>query len=165
MPQASLEALEQNAARVRFYRGPLEVAPGVVATGEIPQPRPGAPEGADFCVDGACREPDPFVDEQALLIRTGRGLVVLTGCAHAGLPATLEHCRRLGGAGVFAVFVGFHLAKAIPAVLEAAVAALAAAGVALIGPCHCTGQRGREVLEARLPGRVRDVGCGFLWRL
>lgn len=166
MPADSCAALEQPGSRVCWNTGPVEVAAGVTATGEIPRPFPAASGGGRFYLDPECRVPDPFADEQTLLIESLHGLVVITGCAHAGLPATLEWCKALGGGRpVHAVFGGFHLAGATHAELESAAAALEGCGVKVIGACHCTGARGRDFLRSRFPGRVLEAGCGTVWEL
>lgn len=162
MPRPSREALRTAANRGVWSRNAVEIAPGVTATGEIP--RPAAADAGHFFLDPACQRPDPFVDEQALMIGTPRGLVVLTGCAHAGLPATLAWCRRLsGGRRVSAVFGGFHLAAATDQELESAAEALESSGAEIIGPCHCTGAQGYGFLRSRFRGRVIEPECGFMW--
>lgn len=166
MPQAACEALRRAQARVRWIRDAAELAPGVLATGEIPAPRPHPPDRSRFFLDADCRQPDPFVDEQAVVLDTDRGLVVLTGCGHAGLPATLERCQALRpGRPVFAVFGGFHLGNASATALEAAAASLERCGAALIGACHCTGDAGRQFLRARLGERVAEAAAGAVWEL
>jgi 7,8-dihydropterin-6-yl-methyl-4-(beta-D-ribofuranosyl)aminobenzene 5'-phosphate synthase len=166
MPAEARAALERAAGRVIRNTAAVEIAAGVIATGEIPRRRPAAAEGGRFFLDPECRTPDLFADEQALLIRTPAGLVVVTGCAHAGLPATLEWCRLLGGGlPVHAVFGGFHLAAATEAELEGAAAALEESGAKVIGACHCTGARGRDFLRSRFPSLIPDIGCGTVWEL
>ncbi len=163
MPASSRDALCAAGGRVIWNREAVEVSPGVLATGEIPRTQAPPPAGR-FFLDPACEEPDPFMDEQALVLTAARGLVVVTGCAHAGLPDTLAWCRRLGeGRPVFAVFGGFHLASATGDELERAAEALEECGAEVIGACHCTGQRGCGFLGRRFPGRVLDVRCGAIW--
>lgn len=166
MPQAALLALQRARGRVCWIRNATELAPGALATGEIPELRPHAPDRSRFFLDADCRQPDLFVDEQALVLDTDRGLAVLTGCGHAGLPATLERCRALRpGRPVFAVFGGLHLGDANGEALDAAASALEQCGAVLIGACHCTGQQGRKFLHARLGGRVVEAAAGMAWEL
>ncbi len=166
MPEDSRAALELAASRTCRNAGAVEVAPGVIATGEIPRRFPVASGGGRFFLDPECRVPDPFADEQALLIRSPLGLVVITGCAHAGLAATLGWCKAMGGGRpVHAVFGGFHLAGATSAELESAAAALEGCGVKVTGACHCIGARGRDFLCSRFPGLVLEAGCGTVWEL
>lgn len=162
MPAPCRKALHTATGRVVWNTNAVEIAPGVMATGEIPRPAPA--DAGRFFLDLSCQRPDPFVDEQALMIETPRGLVVLTGCAHAGLSATLDWCRRLGGGRrVFAVFGGFHLAAATDQEVEGAAKALESSGVEVIGPCHCTGARGYGFLRSRFHGRLIEPECGFVW--
>lgn len=166
MPPDARAALERAGGRVIRNTAAAEIAAGVIATGEIPRTRPAPAGGGRFFLDPECSTPDLFADEQALLIETPAGLVVITGCAHAGLPATLDWCRVLGGGRpVHAVFGGFHLAAATEAELESAAAALEGSGVRWIGACHCTGARGRDFLRGRFPGLMLDTGCGTVWEL
>ena len=61
---------------------------------------------------GGSRLRDPMVlDDQALILNVrGKGLVVLTGCGHAGIVNITRYARRLTGIGqVYAVRGGFHL--------------------------------------------------------
>lgn len=162
MPESCRKAVFAAGERVVWNREPAEIVPGVHVTGEIPRDAP--PAAGRFFLDEECRRPDPFVDEQALWIETAEGLIVLTGCAHAGLPATLDDCRRLsGGRPVAAVFGGFHLSNATNEELEAAAEALERAGAQVIGACHCTGGRGRDFLRRRISGQILDAGCGARW--
>ena len=81
-------------------------------TGEVPDDRlrAGLPP-QDAWLDGEW-EPDPLVlDDQALVINVrDKGLVVLTGCGHAGIVNICRYARRLtGDQPVYAVMGGFHL--------------------------------------------------------
>lgn len=102
--------------------------------------------------DGAW-QPDPLIlDDQALIVHVrDNGLVVLTGCGHAGIVNILRYARRLTGVEeIYAVIGGFHLSGAlfepiIPAVCDA----LAAMSPAYIVPAHCTGWRAQHALATR----------------
>jgi 7,8-dihydropterin-6-yl-methyl-4-(beta-D-ribofuranosyl)aminobenzene 5'-phosphate synthase len=112
--------------RERFSR---EILPGVWTTGEIKDRA--APEGrsAYHLVRGMEGwEPDPYRDDMALVLETGRGLVVLCGCCHAGLLNTLAHIRR-----TFGVDITAHLRRVIEVLREL--------GVPRLYLNHCTGQR------------------------
>ena len=167
LPDRSLAALRSVAERVTWALGPVEVAPRVWASGPIP--RHDALEKAErnFFLDRACTMADQVVDEQAMWVETRSGLVVLVGCAHAGIVNTLDYLRWVsadsGSAAshelplatdglprVCAVIGGLHLLHASPARLRATGDALEAAGVRLLAPVHCTGKRGKAHLRERL---------------
>ncbi|MCU0290651.1 MAG: MBL fold metallo-hydrolase [Thermoanaerobaculaceae bacterium] len=100
--------------------------------------------------------------EQALLVETPRGLVVVVGCAHAGIVPMLEQVRKATGKPIHMVVGGFHLLEKPLAEARAIAAAVRSLGVALAGPTHCTGDDGilafREVFgDAFVHGGVGQV--------
>jgi 7,8-dihydropterin-6-yl-methyl-4-(beta-D-ribofuranosyl)aminobenzene 5'-phosphate synthase len=100
-------------------------------------------------------EPDPMIlDDQALVVHVaGRGLVVLTGCGHAGIVNIVRYARALTGIGrVHAVIGGFHLSGALfEPIIGPTVDALADLAPEVIVPAHCTGWRAMHELGNRLP--------------
>ncbi len=98
---------------------------------------------------------DPLVlDDQALVANVrGRGLVILTGCGHAGIVNIARYARHLTGvADVHAVIGGFHLSGALfEPLIPATVAALAELAPRVVVPAHCTGWRAQHRLAAELP--------------
>jgi 7,8-dihydropterin-6-yl-methyl-4-(beta-D-ribofuranosyl)aminobenzene 5'-phosphate synthase len=113
--------------------------------------------------------PDPLIlDDQALVLSVkGEGLVVLTGCGHAGVINTLRYARKLSRQDrVHAVIGGFHLSgplfePSIPAVCDA----LAAIGPQLLVPTHCTGWRAVHTLAARFPDAFIQTSVGTSFEL
>jgi 7,8-dihydropterin-6-yl-methyl-4-(beta-D-ribofuranosyl)aminobenzene 5'-phosphate synthase len=108
-------------------------------------------------------QPDPQTcDDQALVVHLrGRGLVVITGCGHAGLINTVHHARKLTGIDpVFAVVGGFHLGGPLfEPIIPPTVEALRQIGPQVVAPTHCTGWRAIHALadafpEAFVPGSV-----------
>jgi 7,8-dihydropterin-6-yl-methyl-4-(beta-D-ribofuranosyl)aminobenzene 5'-phosphate synthase len=99
---------------------------------------------------------DPTVlDDQALVVHVrGRGLVVLTGCGHAGVVNIVRHAQRLTGVGrLHALVGGLHLSgPAFEPVIAPTVAALTELAPDLVVPGHCTGWRAQHALAAALPG-------------
>lgn len=80
--------------------------------------------------------------EQALLVDTPRGLVVVVGCAHPGILPMLDQIRRATGKPIHMVLGGFHLLDTPLAEARAIAAAVKSLGVAFAGPTHCTGDDG-----------------------
>ena len=81
------------------------------------------------------------IPEQALVIRTGEGLVVITGCAHPGIVRIIERAMELTGDPVYLVLGGFHLGNKSEAEISAIIADFQRLGVQNVAPCHCTGER------------------------
>jgi 7,8-dihydropterin-6-yl-methyl-4-(beta-D-ribofuranosyl)aminobenzene 5'-phosphate synthase len=100
-------------------------------------------------------EADPLVlDDQALVAHVrGRGIVVVTGCGHAGIVNIVRYARHLTGVeAVHAVIGGFHLTgAAFEPIIPATVAALAELKPQVVVPAHCTGWRAQQRLAHELP--------------
>jgi 7,8-dihydropterin-6-yl-methyl-4-(beta-D-ribofuranosyl)aminobenzene 5'-phosphate synthase len=100
-------------------------------------------------------EPDPLIlDDQALVVSLGdRGLVVLSGCGHAGIVNTVLHARRLTGIQTIAAIIGgFHLSGPMfERLIEPTVDALAELSPSLLVPAHCTGWRAMHHIATRCP--------------
>jgi 7,8-dihydropterin-6-yl-methyl-4-(beta-D-ribofuranosyl)aminobenzene 5'-phosphate synthase len=81
------------------------------------------------------------IPEQALVIRTRRGLVVVTGCAHRGIVDIVEGIRDTYGEKVYLVMGGFHLEGKSEEEITAIIADFRRLGVEKVAPSHCTGGR------------------------
>jgi 7,8-dihydropterin-6-yl-methyl-4-(beta-D-ribofuranosyl)aminobenzene 5'-phosphate synthase len=98
---------------------------------------------------------DPLIhdDQAAILNLRGRGLVVLTGCGHAGVINTVRHAQALTGVDrIHAIIGGFHLSGALfePRIAPT-VAALKEIAPNIIMPAHCTGWRATHAIAREMP--------------
>lgn len=134
--------LESLGARFRFEKDYCQVAPGLYLSGEIP--RLNELEKGDLRLvvpagDGTFL-PDPLLDDLSLVINSSKGLVLVLGCAHAGVVNIMEHvCRKTGQDKIYAVIGGTHLGFAGPEEFQEASRAFREFGVEQIGVSHCTG--------------------------
>ncbi len=161
MPESSREALDAVQERIVWTRSATKVVPGVWCTGEIPRLSVSENPAPGFFLDADCREPDPIADDQALFIETTNGLVVIAGCAHAGVVNTLDHVSALTGhKDVLALAGGLHLGRATLQELEKCASAIASRNCRMLAPCHCTGMGAHTYLRTRFLSMVRDVGVG-----
>ena len=114
-------------------------------------------------------EHDPTViDDQALVVHVrDRGLVVLTGCGHAGAVNIVRHAQRLTGVHRLEALVGgLHLGgPAFEPVIAPTVAALSELSPAMVVPGHCTGWRAQHALAAALPAAWVQGSSGTTYRL
>jgi 7,8-dihydropterin-6-yl-methyl-4-(beta-D-ribofuranosyl)aminobenzene 5'-phosphate synthase len=104
--------------------------------------------------EGAWHDDPLILDDQALVVRVrDRGLVVLTGCGHAGIVNTVRYARRLTGEDTVAGVVGgFHLSGPMfEPIIEPTVDAFSELSPALLAPAHCTGWKAVHRLAARFP--------------
>jgi 7,8-dihydropterin-6-yl-methyl-4-(beta-D-ribofuranosyl)aminobenzene 5'-phosphate synthase len=100
-------------------------------------------------------EPDPMIwDDQNLIVNVkGKGLVIVSGCSHAGAVNVLRNAQRLTGERRVAGFIGgFHLTGGIfEPIIEPTVEAFSAANVARVLPAHCTGWKAVHFLARAMP--------------
>jgi len=166
MPKGARSALARHAGGVRWTTRPAQLAPGVGLTGPIPRGTGYEDTGGPFFLDEGGREPDPITDDQALWVRTARGLAVVAGCGHAGLVNTLRHALALSGESrLHAVLGGFHLNQASEVRLARTMADLQALSPDLIVPCHCTGEAAVERLGRTFGERVVRGRAGMTFPL
>ncbi|MEW6359563.1 MAG: MBL fold metallo-hydrolase [Planctomycetota bacterium] len=119
---------------------PVEIVPGIRTTGEIPRVTHFEDTGGPFFLDPIGKEPDHLPDDMAIFFENGRGTVVVTGCAHAGIVNTLECVAQLTGRRqIHTVIGGMHLAAASEERMKRTCDALREFDVRRIGIAHCTG--------------------------
>jgi 7,8-dihydropterin-6-yl-methyl-4-(beta-D-ribofuranosyl)aminobenzene 5'-phosphate synthase len=126
-----------------------------------------------FAVHQALRDgdwsPDPLIlDDQALIVSVrDRGLVVLTGCGHAGIVNIVRQARALTGeTRIAAVIGGFHLGgPAFEAQIAPTIAALKDAQPAMVVPAHCTGFAATRALADALPDAFVQNSVGTCFRI
>jgi 7,8-dihydropterin-6-yl-methyl-4-(beta-D-ribofuranosyl)aminobenzene 5'-phosphate synthase len=105
-------------------------------------------------------ELDGGLKEQALVLKTLSGLVVITGCAHPGVVAMVRKAKQIAGGEVRLVVGGFHLGGAGTGAIQAAIDDLLGLGVEMVAPCHCTGDKARRLFQERFGENYIDVGAG-----
>ncbi|MGH3032926.1 MAG: MBL fold metallo-hydrolase [Gaiellaceae bacterium] len=111
-------------------------------------------------------QPDPLIlDDQALVLRLRereRGLVVLSGCGHAGIVNTVRYAQRLTGQQkVAAIIGGFHLSGPMfEPIIDSTVRAFDELSPSLVVPAHCTGWKAVHQLAARFPDAFVQSAVG-----
>lgn len=164
MDEESRQAVVAVGKRLVLASTCREVVQGLFVTGEIPRQTEFEDVGGRFFLDERCERPDPLLDDQAIFFDTPEGVVVLLGCAHAGVVNTLLHIERLTGNKRFrAVLGGMHLLNASSSRLAATIEALRRWDVPLLVPAHCTGWLAVARLWESFPGRciAQCVGSRF----
>ncbi len=98
--------------------------------------------------------------EQALVVETSEGLVVVTGCAHPGVVEMVRSAQEAYGERIALVMGGFHLKDSRRAEIERTIAELQALGVERVGPSHCTGDLARMLFADAFGEGYVDIGAG-----
>ena len=164
-PRPIAEPSARRAPPHRRDRAPFLLDGSVLVTGEVDRTTPFETGfmGHEADVHGSW-EPDPLIlDDQAIVMRlAGRGLVVLTGCGHAGIVNVVRHARQLTGeTAVAAVIGGFHLSGPMfEPIIEPTVAAFDDLQPDLLMPAHCTGWKAVHRLAARFPDAFVQSAVG-----
>jgi 7,8-dihydropterin-6-yl-methyl-4-(beta-D-ribofuranosyl)aminobenzene 5'-phosphate synthase len=147
--------LEMSGAEFRLETGWQEIAPGLFMTGEVPRRTPyevGDPNTRHFDAIGQIVF-DPIRDDQTVVIDTPDGLLVILGCAHAGLINILTYISEQTGSSRFhTVMGGTHLGGVKAEQVEPTIEALHEFDIDRIGVSHCTGQK----VSARLAQEFGD---------
>ncbi len=154
------EALERMGAIFVLKTGWVEVAEGIHATGQVPRLTP-FESGDPSLVADATGAADPFDDDLSLVVEGEEGLLVLLGCAHAGVVNVLRHVAvRFPDQPLHTVIGGTHLGFASDAQLAATLEALREMGIARLGACHCTGPVAACRLNSAYGERFFFAGAG-----
>lgn len=131
-------------AQVRAYaelvevHEPMEIAEGIWTTGEMGY----------------------GIREQALVAKTEKGLVVITGCSHPGIAEVVRRAKQIGGGEVYLALGGWHLGGTGKRGIESIIADFRRLGVQKAGPCHCTGGRAMEMFAAEYGEDFIEIGVG-----
>ena len=149
------EDLESFGAYFTLSRKPYKISDDIMTTGEIEMTTDY--ETIDdrlYAKKGSRMTPDPLADDLALIVRTGQGLALITGCAHRGIVNTVRHVRKLTGKeNIHTIIGGTHLYLSPQERIEKTARELKKLGLQRLGVSHCTGFNA-SVLLAREFGEV-----------
>jgi 7,8-dihydropterin-6-yl-methyl-4-(beta-D-ribofuranosyl)aminobenzene 5'-phosphate synthase len=158
----SRRELEDLGARFKLTPEPTAISESIMTSGEIPivtdyeeiEPSLVVKANGNF-------KPDIFRDDQALIIKTPPGLVVILGCAHRGIINTLYHAQRLSRVKkIDSVFGGCHLMNASEERIWRTVDTLKELGVGRLGVCHCTGMAASVIMAQEFGDRFLQNNAG-----
>ncbi|MBP1766319.1 MAG: beta-lactamase domain protein [Candidatus Aminicenantes bacterium] len=102
----------------------------------------------------------PIQEEQALVVDTPRGLVIITGCAHPGIVQVVEKAASVMPKEIYLVMGGFHLAGRPQSDLELISRRLRELGVENLGASHCTGDKAIELFKKDFGKNYIPLGVG-----
>ncbi len=150
--RSDVEAL--GIVRIVEIQDPTPIIPGAYLTGKVEQvtdyekipPSFVAKKGNEYVQEH-------FPGEQAVILNAkGKGLVVLSACAHRGIVNTVKHAQKMTGIErVYLVMGGFHLTNARPEVIKKTVADIKAINPQYIVPTHCTGFEAITTFNREMP--------------
>jgi 7,8-dihydropterin-6-yl-methyl-4-(beta-D-ribofuranosyl)aminobenzene 5'-phosphate synthase len=138
LPGDFKEEVKGYGAKVIDVRGPLKICGHVYSTGEL----------------------GTLIKEQSLIVKTEKGIIVITGCAHPGILEIIKTAKDLTKDDVLLVIGGYHLGGKSNGEIEEIVKGFRKLGVRSVGPCHCTGDRARQSFEQEYQENYIDMGVG-----
>jgi len=137
-PSSLKEGIRRHGARLVEVKGPMQIAPAVFTTGEM----------------------GLSIKEQALVLKTRKGLVVMTGCAHPGVVNMARRANEVYEEPLYCVIGGFHLQGRSESTIQGVIEEMKSLGVERVAPSHCTGERAQTLFEAAWGADFLDGGLG-----
>jgi 7,8-dihydropterin-6-yl-methyl-4-(beta-D-ribofuranosyl)aminobenzene 5'-phosphate synthase len=137
-PDKVKQVAENKEAEIVAVTAPLEICGNVYSTGEMGE----------------------TIEEHALVLKTAKGLIVITGCAHPGIVEIAERAKELYKDDLLYVLGGFHLQGHGKSQLESIVNSFKAMGVKYASPCHCSGDKARRMFEDAYRDHYIKIGVG-----
>lgn len=161
----SLAVLEKS-FQIKMSREPRWLSSRLVYLGEIGRYNDFEGQAAIGEIQNADGgwQPDYVKDDSALAYCTEQGLVILTGCSHAGICNIVETAKQVcGEARIAAIIGGFHLLQASKERLQATIGYLRRQSPGVVYVCHCTDLAAKLELSKNLPVYKGGVGLSLAW--
>jgi 7,8-dihydropterin-6-yl-methyl-4-(beta-D-ribofuranosyl)aminobenzene 5'-phosphate synthase len=133
-----VKSVERSAGKSMPVTEPVEISKGVFLPGEMGE----------------------ATKETALILKTGEGLVVITGCAHPGIVAILEKTKEVFEEDIYMVLGGFHLMEHSDEAVQTIIRRFRELGVRKCGPTHCTGGRQIDLFRQAYGKDFVSMGVG-----
>jgi len=162
---SEVEARKQFA--VNLSDTPVWITDNLVFLGEIP--RQFGFERADpgkrrIILPDGTRQPDQLLDDTALAFRSDNGLIIITGCSHAGICNITEYAREVCRERRFTgIFGGLHLLSPTPEQVRKTGKYLQDLHLNAVHACHCTPLASKIALSAFCPVQETGVGIIHVW--
>jgi 7,8-dihydropterin-6-yl-methyl-4-(beta-D-ribofuranosyl)aminobenzene 5'-phosphate synthase len=137
-PKKFKENVQKYGAQTVDVNQPLKICENVYSTGQL----------------------GILIKEQSLIIHTKASLIVITGCAHPGIVKILTKAKDLRKDDILLVMGGFHLEWATKGGIEKIISAFKQLDVRYVGPCHCTGEKARNLFEKHFGKNYINIGAG-----
>jgi len=133
---------------------PLEFSPGIFYLGEVPR---------QTAFEKGAYQDDPMPDDTAIAIRTDKGIVVVTGCSHAGVCNIAEYAKKVMGQNLYGVIGGFHLFEDDPVAIEVSITYFKHEKPAFLFPMHCVDYAAMSEFYNNF--KVRKYGAGDIFEV
>ena len=139
---SSRNTLKNLGIKFISHKNPTQLVPGVWTTGQVPRKYDEKNwSGVSKMIDSEGNTVEDIIPEdQSLFFDTENGIVLISGCGHAGLANTLDYVQKIiPGRPIYKIIGGFHLLKLSNDKLEWTAGKMREAGVNYFVGAHCTG--------------------------
>ncbi|WP_456468315.1 MBL fold metallo-hydrolase [Archaeoglobus sp.] len=159
-----VKEIVSSRAEVVETEEPVEVAKDIWMLGEIPRRHEEALlEDSYIVIDGE-KQFDRILDDTSIAVKTGKGVLLVLGCCHAGLRNTVEYAEEVVGDEVKYIVGGTHLIAFKPQELPEIIKWLDSK-VEKIAPSHCTGLHNEFLLKEKLGEKYVMIGSGSVFEV
>ncbi|MBS7629517.1 MBL fold metallo-hydrolase, partial [Candidatus Bathyarchaeota archaeon] len=159
--------LRANGGMPILSRGPVDIMDGVSTSGEIVRETPFEEVSGYWTLDYDKLVEDLMLDDQALYVKVeGKGLVIISGCAHSGIVNTIIQAKKTSGVDhIYAIVGGLHLTTSNDERIRKSVDEIERMDPKIIHPCHCTGLKAISFLLERFENRCKPICTGDIVEL
>ena len=137
-PVSVQQQVKETGANVKLVDTSIEICKNVFLTGELGEQ----------------------IKEQALILKTNKGLIVLTGCSHPGIVKIVKRVKEILKQEIYLVFGGFHLMRHSEREVNLIIKQLKAIGVQKCGATHCTGDIQIAIFKEAFGTNFVQMGTG-----
>ena len=137
-PQDFKQMVSSRGAKIIEIEKPAEICRGAHSTGQL----------------------GTSIKEQGLIIRTDKGTILITGCAHPGIVHMARKTKELFNENILFVMGGFHLSATSKREINDIIKSFKDLQVKYAGPCHCTGDNARALFAEQFGDKYINIGVG-----
>ncbi len=137
-PKGFKDKVKAQGAKIVEVEQPMKICENVWSTGQLGK----------------------WIKEQSLIIRTERGLIVISGCAHPGIVNIVNAAKDLVKGDILLVMGGFHVEWAGKGKIEKVISVFKQLGVQNVGLCHGSGDKARSLFEEYFGRNYIKLGAG-----
>ncbi|MFX0107800.1 MAG: MBL fold metallo-hydrolase, partial [Candidatus Hodarchaeota archaeon] len=165
-PMPPADVIAKRGGRVTSSAKPILIAEKMfLRTGEVPRitSHEKGMKGHKVFLEGQWKDDSTVIEDVSLVAKVkGKGLVVISGCSHAGIINIIHEAQRIaGGNKIHALIGGLHLAgRVTKETMHETVKMMKKIRPFLLVPCHCTGWRARHLMSAEMPEEYVEGSVG-----
>ncbi|KEZ45762.1 hypothetical protein SAPIO_CDS1565 [Scedosporium apiospermum] len=170
-PDPTLQEIQDAGGNIEVIDQGRTVLDGMFfISGDIPRETSyegGIPGGIRYSIESGKWTKDELIMEERYVMCNikGKGLVIFTGCSHAGLINIAKNAKEITNNPIHSIVGGYHLADASPEKMSHSMRDLKELKPALLMPGHCTGWRFKGLIENQMPGQMAPIFGGIKYVL